>query len=84
MEMTISIDWVPDEHGWGSWHETNESVRNRIADRFGFQRNLIELDDESIFYNGCVAEECDFTVMGIRYNVRFHFGEPEKSRVTVY
>lgn len=84
MNMNIEMHWVPDDYGYGSWYETSDSIRERIADRFGFQRNRIEIEDDSIFHNGGVAEECDFTVNGVRYNVRFNFSDSEKSRVLVY
>lgn len=84
--MTIDVDmkWVPDEYGYGHWNETAISITCRIADRFGFQRDRIVIDDESIFYNSGVAEECEFTVNDVRYNVRFNYNEPEKSRILAY
>lgn len=84
MTMNIDMKWVPDEYGYGQWKETAISITCRIAERFGFQRNHIVIDEESIYYNCGVAEECDFAVHDVRYNVRFNYNEPEKSRILVY
>lgn len=79
MEMDIKVEYKQDEHGFGRWYETVNSVRGRIAARLGFKESLVMVDDDSLFFDGSVVTECAFSVMGQHYYVSFDYDNPAKT-----